>query len=318
MTTQPKTFDHDFNDSLDDIFDGSHLPKKAGELPSIKEELLKNTHVERIQKIAAAKLFEENCPSCRGTGEFRSYTGRYVGRCFKCKGAGKFQFKQSAAERAKARETQATRKAQHIADAIEGFKAAHAAEYAWLIANAPRFDFARDLLDKLPRYGLSDKQVAAIQRCIQREGERQAAREAAKADVDGTKILDAFATARANRNLNVATDNDVGVIDKLPTLRLAIGDEAFVCKPARKDPNIIYVTSGETYLGKIVEGKFTRSRECTDSQEKALVEAAANPSAAAKAYGLRYAICSCCGRQLTNEISRREGIGPICATKWGL
>jgi hypothetical protein len=87
--------------------------------------------------------------------------------------------------------------------------------------------------------------------------------------------------------------------------------------PARKDVSIIYVKEGETYLGKIVDGRFNRSRECTDSQQTLVATVATNPSNAAKAYGLRYAICGCCGRALTNQESRERGVGPICAEKWG-
>ena len=36
--------------------------------------------------------FTETCPACRGSGNFVSYTGRVVGNCFKCKGAGKRTF----------------------------------------------------------------------------------------------------------------------------------------------------------------------------------------------------------------------------------
>jgi len=122
--------------------------------------------------------------------------------------------------------------------------------------------------------------------------------------------------------LNEATDNDVGIIQKLPTLRLtdpadkSAEPAVFVFSPARKDPSVIYVKTGETYLGKIADGLFRRSRECTDEQSAQIAAAAADPAEAAKAFGLRYAICGCCGLTLTNKISRERGIGPICYAKW--
>jgi len=44
---------------------------------------------------------------------------------------------------------------------------------------------------------------------------------------------------------------------------------------------------------------------------------AKDPSAAARAYGLRTGQCSICGRELTNAESRARGIGPICAERFG-
>jgi hypothetical protein len=39
---------------------------------------------------------------------------------------------------------------------------------------------------------------------------------------------------------------------------------------------------------------------------------------AAVRYGRQTGRCSCCGRELTNKASIDAGIGPICASKWGL
>ena len=39
--------------------------------------------------------------------------------------------------------------------------------------------------------------------------------------------------------------------------------------------------------------------------------------AASRLYGLELGHCGVCGRELTNEVSRAEGIGPVCMTKMG-
>jgi hypothetical protein len=44
----------------------------------------------------------------------------------------------------------------------------------------------------------------------------------------------------------------------------------------------------------------------------------AEPLEAAKRYGRELGVCGGCGRTLTDENSRREGIGPICAAKYGV
>lgn len=44
---------------------------------------------------------------------------------------------------------------------------------------------------------------------------------------------------------------------------------------------------------------------------------AANPSEASKRYGHKIGKCGVCGRTLTDEVSRANGIGPICAEKHG-
>lgn len=45
---------------------------------------------------------------------------------------------------------------------------------------------------------------------------------------------------------------------------------------------------------------------------------AADPAAAAKAYGALMCVCSFCGTGLTDEGSVEVGYGPVCAKNWGL
>lgn len=72
----------------------------------------------------------------------------------------------------------------------------------------------------------------------------------------------------------------------------------------------------ETYLGKIKDGKFYRSRACSDEQYAAVIEACKAPEESAIAFGKKFGSCSCCGRVLTNDLSIELGIGPICRGKF--
>lgn len=104
---------------------------------------------------------------------------------------------------------------------------------------------------------------------------------------------------------------------KSPKLRL----EGFVFSRAPDhgaNAGSIYVkaTDGE-YLGKVTDGRFRAVRTCDDPTSARVIEAAADPHKAAKAYGLKTGSCSCCGRELTNKESIDLGIGPICKEKFG-
>lgn len=103
---------------------------------------------------------------------------------------------------------------------------------------------------------------------------------------------------------------------KRPKLRL----DTFVFSRAPdhgKNAGSIYVTERGDYLGKVSEGQFFPMRSCDDPTKARVIAAAADPSAAAKAYGAKTGECSCCGRELSNAESIELGIGPICRGKFG-
>jgi len=123
--------------------------------------------------------------------------------------------------------------------------------------------------------------------------------------IDVSAIATAFAKAQANSILR-------------PKLRLA--DFLFSLAPLTgRNAGSIYVkrVSDDQYLGKVTAGQFHAVRECDDATRAQVVEVAADPASAAKAYGLRFGICSCCGRVLTAGESIDRGIGPICAERFG-
>lgn len=276
------------NDSLDDIFGAP-----SGDV---------RTAAVRAPASYTPRDFTEKCPKCAGTGSWR---GR--GKCFACKGVGKQTFKTSPETRSAARQVSATRRAAVPADNMAMFQAAHPEVLKWLALASDRFDFAGKMIEAIRKFGsLTEGQMAAVMRCIERDvtrGQERETREATAPVISIARIEEAFAAV-----------TDAGL--KYPKLNLA----TFEFKPASARGNnvgSIYVTEGGEYLGKVTAGKFICSRACTPAQQEQILEAAADPEAAAIAYGKRTGTCACCRRELSDPASVEAGIGPICATKWG-
>jgi hypothetical protein len=260
--------------------------------------------VAKIANLPAPVMFEENCPKCRGSGNFISYSGRVMGRCFHCKGKGKLAFKTSREDRQRAKSGAAASKARKGAANLEAFKVSHPEVFAWF--DGSTFDFAVQMRAAVEKYGhLTDNQLAASLRCVEKLAAKKAE---AAARVDNAKAIDttlieaAFAKASA--------------ILKAPKLRVA-GMTISHAKATSANAGALYVKASGTYLGKIMGGKFIRSRECDDAQEAAVLDVAHDPKEAAIRYGRVTGCCACCGRPLENKESIERGIGPICAEKFG-
>lgn len=253
--------------------------------------------------------YVENCKKCNGTGKVTigyAYPRRVP--CFTCKGVGHFVRKTSPEARAKAKAGTEARKVRVLADNIAGFTSEHPAVMAWLEESAGTFEFAASLLDSVRKFGgLTPAQLAAAERAIVRRDEARAARaarEAAAPVVDIARIAQAFAAALASG---------------LKRPKLSLGEYRFSLAPSTgQNAGAVYVKAGDTYLGKVKDGKFSRSRDCSDKDQDAILAACADPFAAAVAHGQRTGQCSCCQRELTNAESIALGIGPICRSKWGL
>ena len=259
--------------------------------------------------------FEQACPKCSGSGTYYGYS-RFGMQCFTCKGLGKLSFKTSPATRAKAKAS-AQRRAVAKADAMvakaEEWKAANPAETAWMESSAPRFEFAKAMLDALNKYGtLTEKQMATVQRLTVQSAERQAQYQAerqAKAETAPEVSVEA---------IEVAFQTAKGAGIKFPKLRL----DSFVFSPAgEKSANAgaVYIKSRDDglYLGKVMGGKLFTSRDCTAEAKERIVAVASDPKQAAIAYGKRFGSCAVCGRELTDGSSIDRGIGPVCAEKYG-
>lgn len=299
----------DLNDDLTDIFGLAPVNASSVAAPAKYDTVLADA------QIANTRRFEETCPDCRGSGVFRSYSGRVVGDCFKCKGKGTQFFKTSSDDRAKARDAADARKAKAAAAVAEQANAwleANPVEAEWLRQPVTGdFTFHADMLAALVKYGsLTERQEAAVRNAAAKSAARKAQwaaeradRDANKAVVEISRIADAFASAK-------------GAGLKFPKLRL--DTFTFSLAPATgSNAGAVYVKQDETYLGKIADGKFTRSRDCNGDVEARIVAACADPAAAAEAYGQRTGQCACCGRELTAAESIARSIGPICLEKWG-
>ena len=222
-----------------------------------------------------------------GAKDVELITGR---PCFKCGGTGKYT-KRLACFRCNG-----TGKLQAARLNSEDFAEKHPAVAAWIAAN-PENNFAKSLGEAVAKYGsLTPNQLAAAERAATAPAQASDA-------ISVEKIETAFAAARGN-----------GI--KSPKLRL--GEFMFSRAPDHgRNAGSIYVKRGEQYLGKVTAGQFYACRDCDDDTRKQVVDVAASPADAAKAYGLRTGSCSCCGRTLTNGASIDLGIGPICAEKFG-
>jgi hypothetical protein len=259
--------------------------------------------------------FEQNCPKCTGSGMYYG-ASRYGMQCFTCKGKGKLSFKTSPATRAKAKEfsqRRAVAKVDAQAAKAQAWKDANPAETAWMESSAPRFEFAKSMLDALNKYGsLTEKQMATVQRLTVQNVERQAQYQVerqAKAETAPTVSVEA---------IEVAFQTAKGAGIKFPKLRL----EGFVFSPAgEKSSNAgaVYIKNKEdgVYLGKVVGGKLFTSRDCSAEAKDRIVAVATDPKQAAIAYGQKFGSCAVCGRALTDSDSVDRGIGPICAEKYG-
>lgn len=272
----------DFPDDLDDVLETAAKPAKP--------------------KYVSA------CWKCGGSGAWNAPTSLGHHRCTACNGRGVKEYVTSPEERAKARAARAAakaRKAEREAKLAEErlakFRELHPEIAAWMESSDSAF--AASLRHGVRRFGaLTERQLAAAQAVVAKIAAARAEREAGAKPVDVSVIASAFDTARCNGLMR-------------PRLRLA--GFVFSLAGAGKNPGAIYVKQGETYLGKIVDGRFYRSRDCAEDVASEVVRVASDPAASAVAYGRMTGKCSVCGRLLENQESIDRGIGPICARKFG-
>jgi Family of unknown function (DUF6011) len=261
------------------------------------------------------RAFTEPCPKCRGSGTW-GYTHR---TCYGCNGTGKVTFKTPAADRARSRENAAAKRRQEAIDKaaeIKAWQEAHPTVWAWLLTNERKngtpqgFEFAINLYDALFKFGsLTEKQLAAAERCIARAAERKAERAAAAPAVNAAgvdRLKEAFDAA-------IAYSAAKG-LKKSP--RITIG--GMTIKPAKAtsaNPGALYVTEGGEYLGKIAQGRFFATPGGR-GKEAVVLGLIADPKSAAEVYGRETGTCCICNATLTSEW-RLRGIGPVCAEKFG-
>lgn len=250
-------------------------------------------------------VYTESCPSCGGSGTFRSRSGRAIGPCYKCAGKGKLTFKTSSADRAKGKAARTAAKAKTLADNHAAFAAACKDEWAYICDRRATDGFMHAMYEGVSKWGsLTEKQLGAVRSNMLRDANRAAEAEARKAAapvVNTSALAAAFAKAKANQ--------------KRPSLIVG----SLRIKPASDNsPNAgaLYVTNDGAYAGKIMDGKFHAVRDCPAELQAQVLEVLQDPKAAAIKHGRLTGNCACCGRTLTDPASIAAGIGPVCAAGW--
>lgn len=232
------------NDSLDNLFIGDTGPVRTAPV-----------RVDAVAYKPAEQRFEENCPKCRGTGRFVGYSGRVFGQCFTCKGKGKFMFKTSPEARAANRQASAERAARKDAETLAAFETQSPEVFAWIKANAGKFDFSTKMVEAIIRYGdLTEGQRAAVERCIARDVAKateradrvQQAPQVDTAGIDRLKV--AFDKAKA-----YAAAKAPGLTIRNPKITIG-GMTISPAKATSANPGALYVKASGAYLGKIADG----------------------------------------------------------------
>lgn len=253
------------------------------------------------------------CGQCAGTGRYQgARVHQEKAHCFACRGKG--FFKSSPEARAKhrlaARLSAKTKLERGLAAFAEQQPAMFADLRDCLRTNVGGSEFVYSLAKQLfTRGSLTENQIAAWHRGKAKLAEIIAQRaveaEQSKVAVDLTPIKDMFEAAVAS-GLKKPAYRAEGVVLKLAAA-------------SGRNPGALYVTSEATgdYLGKVVGTEFFPLREAPKSVAEALHTIASEPKEAAVRWGRLTGKCSCCGRELTDKVSVANGIGPICAEKWG-
>lgn len=258
---------------------------------------------------SVATIAKYPCSKCSGSGRFISWAGRDCGACNRCHGTGKQKTDPNAArERVERKRLEEQLRVSQLAS-VWRMNNPEMAE--WLRVKSASFDFAKSMLDALAKWGsLTDNQLAAVQKCMQRDVERAKAFAERKPDADVAgagfeRMVKAFAAAKASG---------------LRRPKFRVGEYEFSpAGPSSANAGCLYVKRGEVYVGKITgAGAFFASRDASDEDKLEIARIGADPLAAAVMHGKQTGRCSCCDRLLTNEESVRLGIGPICRGKWGL
>lgn len=247
------------------------------------------------------------CLECNGTGLYKGVRiHQEKEHCFACKGKG--YFLKSYAERFAAKQKREEAKARKAAKQLAVFDEQYPGlreklnQYKWA-------GFIGSMIQNLNKWNsLTDKQVqaslAVIAKIEEKLAEKAKQREQKTGSVDVSRIMEMF-----NKASSSGLRHPVYRCEKL-TMSLASTNG--------KNPGAIYVKCNGEYAGKIMAGQFTPVNSAPEDILKLVQEVADNPLGKAREYGRITGSCSCCGRTLSNTESIEAGIGPICASKWGL
>jgi hypothetical protein len=237
-----------------------------------------------------------SCPKCNGSGQTR------WGACFSCKGKGKRTVRSVAASKA----TQT--RAENLRMNYAAWTKSPVGDYC--LRNQDWNEFAAKMIGSAQEWGkLTENQTAAVERMMAKSAARAEQKKAEKVEkaaerkVDMTAIEALFATVTANGH-------------KSPKF-YARNVRLSLAKPGSRNPGAIYVKENGQYAGKIVGGIFNPVYGASETVLATVQEIAKDPRGYAIATGIETVTCCCCGIELTDPVSKANGIGPICATKWG-
>jgi len=274
------------------------------------EDFVNSLPTEIEGRRTAKVTHEYPCGQCAGTGKWSGGTNRHGNsKCLACQGRGFFTT--SPDERAKHRAAARAKveaKAEETRRQVKQFAEEHPDMWADLVAC--RTDFTASLYASLTRWGsLTQNQIAAWYRGHEKMLAARAARNAEAEAKGGTVDLSPIRAM-----FNTAVENG----QRKPIYR-AEGLKLSLAPATGKNAGCLYVVEIEddAYQGKIDGAVFKAVRETKADTLSRLQRIAANPLEAAVDYGRKTGVCSCCGRELTNQTSIEMGIGPICASKWG-
>jgi len=165
--------------------------------------------------------------------------------------------------------------------------------------------FARSLLRQWDAKGeLSVPQWQAAERMIAKMDANKAKRDKLTREVDFSAITALFGKAKASG---------------LKRPKLHFGDRMLSMAGDRsRNPGAVYVKDSGVYMGKVMGGKFSPSRDADDEVATFVENLAKMPGDAILKHGKESGQCACCGRPLTDPTSLARGVGPVCAERWGI
>jgi len=249
------------------------------------------------------------CEKCRGSGKWVTTNSHGNSNCHKCSGRGFLVTDPAVLNRA--RQNRAKRKVTNERERMEALRAKASAftrEHEELVefvaGNSSWSGFYASLMESLRTYGSwTDNQIASAQKAMNKSKEPKEERDVI--EVDLTKIHSLFETAKASG---------------LQRPALVLGGVRVSMAPENgANAGHLYVKRGDSYQGKLTPaGKFFKVRSADADIEPTLISIAADPKGAIRNIGMDTGVCCCCGRELTNKVSIEAGIGPVCATRWGL
>lgn len=189
---------------------------------------------------------------------------------------------------------------------VNNWASNHVEELKWI--NTSTFDFAVKMREVYMQWGrLTDRQLAAVQKCMASEA-------AYKARQQATETNHASTWGRVQNPS--ALD-----LSKIPSGHYAVpgGDTRLkvrIDQGTNKWEGFTFVKDGAEYGSGQRYGMQRPGQSYQGQIVEQLTKIVSNPGEASRAYGRLVGRCGVCGRKLEDAASVAAGIGPICASKF--